>query len=342
VLNKIQFNKSNELKMKGLVLLIFVGLMLSSVKSYEQDNWSNVDFSKKYKANFKLKGKTVKQLKKHKTFVNNFEVKQAIVAKGSERSSVLQPGDPKAIYSDAGLVGIQKNAYQQMVNRLYNQFVKGLVDIGLEVTNGDEVLDLPYVKKQVAKGKKSTIVGNTGNDPGYEGKRKVGYDRIEGYGGEGAVKNDYSIPPQNVNRCITTNLIKSGFFYGKIANEGFNLLNVRYYVNFVSFNARSSYKSIGLETTPVISVNVVIDYYGPKDALQTFTYQKTIFSTNTSWIKNVRKVKDNSSDAAFFGFAPSFGYEIEADSDAYIAELESILTNLQKDIIKNLKNGLNK
>ncbi len=327
--------------MKKLTVLICAGLLFIGFKAGEQD-WSKVNFSEQYKADFKLKGKTAKLLTKHKTFVNNFEVKQAIIAKGSHRSSALQSGGSQTIHSDAGLVGIQKNAYQQMVNRLYNQFTKGVENIGLELTNGDDVLALPYVQKQVAKGKKSTIAGNTGNDPGYEGKRKTGYDRIMGYGDdEAAVKNDYSFPPQNVNRCINTNLMKSGIFYQKITDQGFNLLNVRYYVNFVTFDGHYGYKSIGIETSPVISVNVVIDYYGPKGALQTFSYKKTIFSSNTLWVKDVRKVKDNSSDAAFFGFAASFGYEIVADTDAYIAELENILTNLQKDIIKNLKNGLN-
>jgi ACT domain-containing protein len=316
-------------------------LLLISFKANAQD-WNTVNFGEKYKGQFKMKGKSAKMLTKHKVFVNNFEVKQAVIAKGSQTTSALQSGKRKSIYSTVGLVGVSKEAYQQMVNNLHNQFVEELKAIGLDITNGDDVLNLPYVKKQIAKGKKSTIAGNTGNTMGYQGKKKINSDRIIGYpNGTAAVKNDYSFVPQNVNRCINTNMIKSGIFYQKITDQGFNFLNVRYYVNFVSFNGSRGYKDIKIASVPVISVNVEVDYNGPKGAWQVFNYKKDIYSTNESWVKGMRKVKDNSADANFFGLASSFGYEVEADSEAYLAELESILTNLQKDIVKNLKTGIN-
>jgi hypothetical protein len=329
-------------KMKTRTFFIFLGLFLISFKGNEPRDWSTVNFTEEYKGQFKMKGKTAKLLTKHKVFVNNFEVKQATIAKGSQSTSALQSGNPKTIYSTVGLVGVSKEAYQQMVNNLHNQFLEELKAIGLDITNGDDVLNLPYVKKQIAKDKKNTIAENTGNMMGYEGKKKVDSDRIPGYpNGSAAVRNDYTFVPQNVNRCINTNMMKSGNFYQKITDQGFNFFNVRYYVNFVSFNGSRGYKDIKIASVPVISVNVVVDYKGPKGAWQVFNYKKDIYSTNESWIKDMRKVKDNSSTANFLGLASSFGYEVDADSKAYLAELESILTNLQKDIVKNLKKGIN-
>ena len=54
----------------------------------------------------------------------------------------------------------------------------------------------------------------------------------------------------------------------------------------------------------------------------------------------MEKTRDNKSDADFFGLARSAGYEINANSDAYIKEVNAIISHLQKDIIKGIKSEL--
>jgi len=308
-------------------ILVLVSLLMTGTLFAQQD-WSKVDFTKEYKGKVKMNKASVQSLQENKTFVNGYTISQATVMKGSEQSAT------KAVYSEVALAGINNDDFQQMVDDLYKEFMLDLADAGMKPTEGDDVLATEFVKAKLAKAKKDEYIGSTGDSPAYEGKKKIQDGSIPGYGA-GAVIRDVSFPARNKNIYQTSNILKSGNFYLKLATgEGYNLLGINFYITFASFDGGKGYKDIKLSTQPVMAVSATISLVNASGGSCWVTYDKLPVWASADWSEGMDKGKDNQSDAEFLGLARSAEYEITANSDKYLAEARAIISNLQKDIVK--------
>ncbi len=305
---------------------ILTAILILSFQSYAQKDWSKVDFSDEYKATYKIGGKTSKALHNNKTFIIGYTIGQATLMKGSQSSSSLQSGSPKTVYSRATIIGINQDDYQQMVDDLYKELMDGLAGAGLTMTDGEDVLATAYAKKQLAKGSSKIYIYNTGDNPTYKGKKSIDRNSIFGYtAGAGAVLTDISYPPRNKNVFLTSKAIYGNFYQYLADKEGYNLLSMNHFISFASFDGGHGYKNVKISTQPVISIKTSIGLMNPKGGAEIY-FKKEIWGTG-KWAKDIRKIDSGK-------------YEIVADSDAYIAEVKTIISNLQKDIIKNIKASL--
>lgn len=297
---------------------------------FAQKDWSTVDFTKEYKGKVKMNKASAESLKNNKTFVNGYTISQATVMKGSEKSAT------NAVYSEVSLGGLNNDDFQQMVDELYKEFMQKLADAGMKPTEGDDVMASEFVQAKLAKAKKDEYIGSTGDSPARDGKKKIQEGSIPGYGAW-AVIRDVTFPPRNKNIYQTSNIIKSGNFYLKLAaNEGYNLLSVNFYITFASFNGGKGYKDVKLSTQPVMSVSANISLINASGGSCWVNYEKLPVWASGDWAEEFVKGKDNQSDAEFFGLARSAEYQITANSEKYLAEARSIISNLQNDIVKLL------
>ena len=312
--------------MRQLKLTILTLGLLMAFQSQAQKDWSKVDFSDEYKATYKIGGKTAKSLHSNKTFVPGYTISQAMLMKGSQSSSALQSGGPTTVYSRAILIGVDQESYQQMVDDLYKELMDELSKAGLTMTDGTDVLATAYAQKQLAKGSKKISIKNTGSNPTYEGKKPIDSNSIYGYtAGAGAVLSDMSFPPRNKNIFLTSKKIYGNFYQYLSDKEGFNQLFVSHYISFASFDGGRGYKDVKISTQPVLSIKTSIGLINPKGYGE-ISFKKEIWGSG-DWAKDVQKIKSGE-------------YEIIADSDAYISEVKAIISNLQKDIVKNIKASL--
>lgn len=312
--------------MKQFKLTLLIIALLIRFQSQAQKDWSKVDFKEAYKATYKIGGKTSKSLNNNKTFIPEYAISQAMLMKGSQSSSALQSGNPKTVYSRATLTGINQDEYQQMVDNLYKELMESLANSGLIMTDGTDVLASAYAQKQLAKGSDKIRIENTGSTPKYEGKKSVDSNSILAYNaGAGAVLKDVTFPPRNKNIFQTKKKIHGNFYQFLADKEGYNLLFINHKVSFVSFDGARGYKDVNISTQPVISIKTTIKLTNPKGYGE--IYFKEAIWGSANWAKDIHKIKSGE-------------YEVIADSDAYIAELKAILSNLQKDIVKNIKEAL--
>ena len=309
--------------MKRLTTILVAMALLMALPSQAQKDWSKVDFAKEYDATFKINGKTSKSLKANKTFVRSYAISQASLMKGSQTTSALQSGNRGTVYSRATIVGVNQDDYQQMVDELYQELMDELSAAGLKMTDGEDVLASAYAQKQLAKGSDKIHIGNTGANPAYEGKKTIDRNSIFGYvAGAGAVRTDVSFPPRNTNVYLTTKQVYGNFYQYLADKEGYNLLSINFYVAFASFDGGVGYKDVKISTRPVITLNSAITLTNPK-GYGYISYKKDIWDDGNAWATDMKKIKSGE-------------YEIIVDSDAYIAEVRSIISNLQKDIVKNI------
>lgn len=310
--------------------ILTLGILLG-VQSWAQTDWSKVDFTKDYKGHFKIGGASAKSLKKNKTFVAGYTLHQATVMKGSQSSAT------KSVFSEVSLGGLSNDAYQQMVDNLYKQLMQDLDAAGLQTTEGEDVLETSFVKNQAAKGKKDIHIGSTGSQTAYEGKAPAIGGGIAGYQVL-FVKRDVSFQPRNKNIYQNSNLISSGNFYQKLCTkENYNLLLMDFKVTFAYFDGGRGYKDVKLATKPAMAISVTVSLITPNGAINKAYYTKLPVWGNEGWSDGINKTKDNKNDSEVFGLARSADYEITANSNKYITEVSAIISNLQKDMVKNIK-----
>lgn len=323
--------------MKKLILLFFAILLVASTQA--QTDWSKVDFTKEYNGKTKLNGKAINSLKSNKTFVTSYDINQSIVMKGAQTSSGLQSGNQKSVFAEASLEGVDREAYQKMSNELYKELLDGLLGTDLIITDGEDVLDTKSAQKRMGKNDKKIIIGNSGENPSHERKKDLTTNSIIGYApGAGATLRDISFPPSNKNSYLITKTVYGNFYNDIVLKEKYNLMFVNYYVSFAAFDGGNGYKKAVLETKPVIAVKVNLGLMTVGGKVE-WSYEKEIWAGD-DWVKEMGKVKDNQGTAEFWGLARSADYAVVADSDKYLAEVGSIISNLQKDMVKNLKTEL--
>ena len=327
---EINPHKINSMK---TTVLLFLSLFFTGIL-FAQADWSKVDFSKEYKGNFKISGASGKSLKNNKTFVNGYTISQATTMKGSEKTAT------RAVFSEVSLGGLENTQYQHMVDELYRSFVDELKAAGLQVTEGEDIMACDFVKDKLSKSKNDEFIGSVGSESMVEGKKKISEGSMPGYG-VWAVFSDVSFMPQNKNIYLTSNLIKSGNFYQKLATkEDVNLLSVNFYVTFASFDGGRGYKDVKLATKPVMAVSASVMLVTPNGSFNKIYYDKLPAWGGDQWSEGIEKGKDNKSTAEFLGLARSAEYEVSANSAKYLSEAKDIIGNLQKDIVKGIKESL--
>ncbi len=311
--------------MKTLVLILIFSIGTNHI--FSQTDWSNINFSEQYKASGKVSKKNIKSLKSGDVFVNKYVIGQATIMKGSEASST------KYIYAQASLTGLNQNDYQQMVDDLYQEFLQELHKYGVKTTDGAEIMKLPSVQNKLKKQKKNQHIGSTGNHPAYEGNNFVLQPVDQSFYPVSYVKNDVSFLPRNINVFYSDSRTTSYLFLKKlIEKDKIPTISIRYNVSFAQFDSSKGYKSVELTTKPAMVVNASIYINGYHSGI---TYKKAIWAGNI-WAKGMVKTKDNQDLSENLGLARSAGYSIQVNSDQYLAELRSIISNFQKDIVKHI------
>lgn len=313
--------------------LILLTLLFISGSLFAQSDWSKYNFEKENKRKVKINGGGAKALKNNKTFINGYAVHQATYMKGSESSAT------KAVYSRAGLGGLDNPSYQKMVDGLYTELVDGLKDAGLNITDGEDVLASDFATKRKAKDKNGESIGNVGTETSYTGKKKISEGSMPGYT-VWAVHEDVSFRPTNANIYLSTNILSMGNFYQKLVQkEEYNLMMVDFYVTFASFDGGRGYKNISLETNAVMAVSVKVWVMTAGGKAEIYYKDMPVWGGD-DWSLGLEKVKDNASTSEWLGLARSGEYYVMADPEKYISEVKSMISSLQKDLIKGIKSEL--
>jgi len=145
-----------------LSLVIFTIVFASTAfakkeKTVEKTKWENVDFFDKYKGKIKVTGSAKKALTKNPVFIRDYTIGNAMSMKGSESNA------KGTVHSEVFFGGIPKEPFQKMVEELYTQFETEISNAGLNVVNGDELLQSAWAVKK--SGDKDSWIGKTGPDP---------------------------------------------------------------------------------------------------------------------------------------------------------------------------------
>ncbi|NPD45728.1 hypothetical protein [Lentimicrobium sp. S6] len=313
--------------------LILLSLLFVSGSLLAQTDWSKYNFEKEHKRKVSINGGGSKTLKNNKTFINGYAIHQATLMKGSESSAT------KAVYSKAGLGGIDHNSYQIMVDELYLELVNGLQDAGIHITDGGDVLTSDFASDRKSKEKRGEFIGNVGTETSRDGKKKITDSSILGYR-VGAVHEDVSFYPTDKNLYLSTNITTMGNFYQKLVlKENYNLMMVDFYVTFASFDGGRGYKSINLQTNAVMAVSVMIYVITPGGKVEIYYKDMPVWG-NADWSLGLEEVKENASTSEWLGLARSGEYYIMADPKKYITEAKSMIRALQNDFIKGIKTEL--
>jgi hypothetical protein len=316
----------------NLFLLAFFLVILSN-PTFTQVDWSQVDFKEAYNRKFKLSGGAVKSLKENPTFVNGYKVGQATLMTGSNTSA------KSAVSSEISLGGMDNEKYQEMVNELYSDFERELKQLGLNLTDGKDVIESKEAQKQLNKAKKDDVIGPIGNQTIMDGKKKISEGAMPGYGAW-AVTADASFYPENVYVYTDDSHVQVGHFMKVASNTMTNLLSVKYYVSFASFDQNRGYKDISVETKPVLAVAVNVQLTPANLSKAELTYAKMPIWGSADWSEGMTKGKDNKNTAEVLGLARSAEYQVTANPEKYIEEVRSIISSLQKDIVEGIKEQL--
>lgn len=295
-------------------------------KNKAPKDWSTVDFFDLYKGNVKIGGGAAKALKKYPLFVNSFTLSQATAMKGKDTK-----GD-QGMFAAISISGLKEADFQNLTNELYVQLVSSINAAGMKHTDGVDVLASDFAQKQLRKKKDNQSIGNIGSNTSYENKNNLFEGFIPGYPVI-YVKRDINFRPENSNVYVTGSQIPGRFYLNLAAKEKFNLLSIRYTVSYASFDASRGYSTMSMEAKASMAVSVQVVLTTPNESINFVELKKIPIYGNGGWANGVEKVSDNKSLSESTGLAFSAGFEVKANSEAYIAELKAILTHLQQDIV---------
>jgi hypothetical protein len=308
--------------MKNILLITLVGLALSA---NAQRDWSTIDFMKEGKVDTKGIGKSFKS---NPVFINDYYIMQASMMKGSSKSGVMQKQGVGAVFSDASLAGVSAEALQSLIDDLHTQFIQELKNAGLNIVDGEALLQTDYVQSK--KSDKKVMAGKTDGN--------VIYDKL---GGTDA--NSYDIKEVNYFRpkdknIFTTSATISGNFYGKLAaKEKVTLMSIGYIIRFASFEGSKTVSKNKLTTRAGLSVIPAIMIYNPSGSFSWIAFKQHIYGNN-EWSNGLIEI--DSRDGSYWGLSSKGKYAIEADEAKYIAELRSLISNMQKGIANHIKSEI--
>jgi len=170
----------------------------------------------------------------------------------------------------------------------------------------------------------------------YTSKKNITDGALPGYS-VWAVHEDVSFHPTNKNIYISSNIVSMGNFYQKmVLKENYNLMMVNFFITFASFDGGKGYKNISLQTNAVLALSVQVNVMTPSGKVEVYYKNMPVWG-NADWSLGLEEVKDNASTSEWLGLARSGEYYVMADKEKYISEAKSMISNLQKDIIKGMK-----
>ena len=311
--------------MKNLKANLIILLVLLAIQSQAQTDWSTVDFTKAFKAKSKIPGSATKSLQTNPVFVNDYYLTQASLMKGSSHAGTIQKQGVKSVFAEAALAGVSPEALQALIEELYGLFVADLKSIGLNVTDGNNVMQSKYVLSKAQK--KNVMIGKSDGQYIYDKSPAIDMSGSD-------IKEQYIFRPKD-NNVFTTFKIPGTFYQNLAAKEKINLISIGYVVRFAQFKGTHSGTSKNtLTTTAGLMITPVITLTNPKGSFAWITYDKNIYGNN-DWSKGL--IKTGSRDGSALGLSSSADYAIDADQEKYLNELKMLITYLQKDIVKQLK-----
>lgn len=318
--------------MKKLLFPLFAFVLLTVTQVHAKDknkttDWTKVDFVKNYKMKAKIPGSVRKSLANNPTFISDYSLTQASVMKGSSHAGTLQKQGVHSVFSEVQLGGISQEALQKAVDELYQQFVSELKKAGIKVTDGKQLLNTPYAQSK--KDNKNTLVGQAGDEAIFAKNSALTGSSI---------REQYIFRPKG-KLVYTTWKKVYGNFFQKLSSQGkTNLIGIWYTVGFAAFEGKhSGLSKNSLNTHAALSITPGIMIINPKGAFSSISIDGSIWGNNT-WAEGL--IKTSSKDGSFWGLSSSADYAIAANEDHYIAELKSIVSNLQKSIVKLLKENM--
>jgi hypothetical protein len=312
--------------MKKFITLGVTFTIFSMVSA--QKNWDNIDFIKEYKVDTKMPGGVSKSLRNNPTFINDYSIQQASLMKGSSQAGVTQKQGVGSVFSEAALAGVSKEALQNLIDEMYVEFVEELKKAGLNITEGNDLMQTEYAASKASE--KKVMIGKTDGVAIFE---KVGGTDPHVYD----TKERSIFRPKHKNIFIT-NAVPAGNFYQKLSTkENVNLISIGYYIKFADFEGAKTTSKNKLTTTAGLSIQPAIMVYNPAGLFSWITFTKAI-GGNNDWSKGL--VEKKSQDGSIFGLSSNADYAIHADEAKYIAELRSIISNLQKDLAQHIKSQL--
>ncbi len=303
-------------------MMMTVGFGLSA-----QTDWSKVNFEKEYKVKTKIPGGIAKSLKSNPTFLNDYSITQASLMKGKSQASMMQKQGVGNVLSEAALAGVSAEALQKLIDELHAEFVADLKAIGLNITDGQEVID-----EAMSSGKadrNNALIAKTDGTPVYV---KTGLlDNTPD------IKEQNVFRPNNKNVYVTTARIPGNFYNNAAKKSDVNMLSINYLVRFASFESTKKSNSNTLTTTAGLSIQPTISMINPKAAWGWIVFEKPVEGDN-DWSKGL--VEDDSTDGSFWGLSSKGEYSIYADEDKYIEQLRTVVLNMQKAIVSQIKANL--
>jgi hypothetical protein len=305
-------------------LIVFI-MSLVLINANAQKNWSGVDFIKECKVDTKMPGGVAKSFRNNPVFVNDYYIMQASLMKGSSKAGMMQKQGVGAVFAEAALAGITKEAMQALIEELHIAFLQDLKDAGLNIVDGDEILQSEYAMSR--KDDKKAWIGKTDGEAIFD---KVGGMDASAYD----TKERLIFRPKDMNIFVSTATI-AGNFYQKLATkETVNLLSIGYSIKFADFEGSKTVTKNKLTTTAGLTVTPLIMIANPAGLFCWVTYNKPAYGNN-DWSNGLVELK--SRDGSFWGLSSSADYAIEANEGKYIAELKDIVLNLQKNLAQHIK-----
>ena len=228
--------------MKALRLAILLTYALSFCATQAKDkevkltNWDEIDIAKYWKIKMNVPGKMGKSLKDVPTFINNYSVFQATTMVGSASSS-----NNSSLFSGAALGGVSEKALQQLTNELYADWVTKLKAAGLNITEGNEVMNSEYVQSK-KDDNKSVIKKGDGVHV---------YDKVNAMESVN-VREHMMMWPEGANIAFNYSTTKSGLFSQNLCKKNdVNIMSVNFTIGFAEFDGDKGYKGkLYLTTKP--------------------------------------------------------------------------------------------
>ena len=300
----------NHVRIITLMLLFCV----SAYSSTAQKDWSVYDFTVHYDA--KTYGGKKPILENKRVFVSDFVISQVVMANGK------QMGAASFAKMSINMTPLDKKAYNELVNRLYNEFIESLKAQGFEIVSDEEVAASDFVKD--ANEKKNVYAWTTDSTPLQD---------TDQFGSE-----TMRFRPEKKYVVVNSGKILGNFNanYAKAINAQVIYANLA--INFVTFDGarRAGYKGrTTIEATPYLMVTPTISWLNERGGINVTT---THVEANTNWVgeKGIDEITTNST---VFG-AVKGTYIMDINEPAYMAEISAITQGLIKGYTATVKKEL--
>lgn len=301
--------------MNPLRIIAFMLLFcLSAYSSTAQKDWSLYDFTVHYDA--KTYGGKNPILENKRVFVSDFVISQIVMANGK------QMGAATFAKMSINMSPLDQKAYNELVNRLYKEFMESLKAQGFEIVSDEEVAASDFVKD--ANEKKNVYAWYTDSTPLQD---------TDQFGSE-----TMRFRPEKKYVVVNSGKILGNFNpkYSKAINA--QVIYVNLAINFVTFDGarRAGYKGrTTIEATPYLMVTPTISWLNDRGGINVTTAH---VEANTNWVGE-KGIDERSTNSTVFG-AVKGTYIMDINEPVYMAEISAITQGLIKGYTATVKKEL--